>query len=56
MELLKNHTNEENAITINNYPYGYLRTKIRYWIETDKRKGDRFVSQTLNPKLLYGLF
>jgi hypothetical protein len=26
-----------------------LRTSIRYWIETTKH-GDRFVSQTLNPK------
>lgn len=42
--------NEDNPITIDDYPYGFrLRTKIRYWIETTK-VGDRFVSQTLNPK------
>jgi hypothetical protein len=35
---------------VEDYPYGFrLRTKIRYWIETTKM-GDRFVSQTLNPK------
>ena len=44
------HTNEENALIVDNYPYGFtLRTKIKYWVETTKR-GDRFVSQTLNPK------
>lgn len=44
------HTSEETALVVDDYPYGYtLRTQIRYWIETTKR-GDRFVSQTLNPK------
>jgi len=41
---------ESNPIVINGYPYGRLRTQIRYWIETTNR-GDRFVSQTLNPKI-----
>ncbi len=46
------HNNEESSLIINDYPYGFrLRTKIRYWIETTRR-GDRFVSQTLNPKTL----
>jgi len=51
-EIIKEkHNNEETALVVNNYPYGFrLRTKIRYWIETDKKKGDRFISQTLNPK------
>lgn len=44
------HDTEENALIIEDYPYGFrLRTKIRYWIETTKN-GDRFISQTLNPK------
>lgn len=44
------HNNEENALVVSDYPYGFrLRTKIRYSIETTKR-GDRFISQTLNPK------
>jgi len=44
------YNNEENALIVENYPYGYKRTKIRYWIESVKKKGDRFCSQTLNPK------
>ena len=37
-------------ILVGDYPYGFnYRTDIKYWIETTKR-GDRFVSQTLNPK------
>ena len=44
------HDSEETALIIEDYPYGFrLRTQIRYWIETTDR-GDRFVSQTLNPK------
>lgn len=44
------HTSEETALVVDDYPYGFrLRTQIRYWIETTKH-GDRFVSQTLNPK------
>lgn len=43
------HDSEETALIVENYPYGFLRTKIRYWTETTKN-GDRFVSQTLNPK------
>lgn len=50
MKNLFNHT-EENPLIVDNYPYGFkLRTQIKYWIETDKKKGDRFCSQTLNPK------
>lgn len=44
------HDRQENALIVENYPYGFRqKTKIRYWIESNK-KGDRFVSQTLNPK------
>tara|TARA_R100001530_G_scaffold33118_1_gene26043 strand:+ start:1593 stop:2312 length:720 start_codon:yes stop_codon:yes gene_type:complete len=43
------HNSEETGLIVENYPYGFKRTKIKYWIETTKR-GDRFVSQTLNPK------
>lgn len=50
MKTLTGHTNPESAYIVNDYPYGFrLRTKIRYWIETNK-KGQRFMSQTLNPK------
>lgn len=48
---LFDHTNEETALIIKDYPYGFtLRTQIRYWLETTSKKGDRFCSQTLNPK------
>lgn len=49
-QFLFGHTNEETAYLVDDYPYGFrLRTQIRYWIETTKH-GDRFCSQTLNPK------
>ena len=51
MEILQGHNSQESAFIVEDYPYGFrLRTKIRYWVETVKGKGDRFVSQTLNPK------
>lgn len=44
------YTSEDTAYVVDDYPYGFrLRTQIRYWLETTKN-GDRFVSQTLNPK------
>lgn len=49
-ELLFGATDEESAVLVDDYPYGRrVRTQIRYWIETTKH-GDRFCSQTLNPK------
>jgi len=50
---MKLHYNitEQNPIIKDNYPYGFrLKTKIKYYVESVKKKGDRFVSQTLNPK------
>lgn len=45
-----NKSTVENPVIIENYPYGFSqRTKIKYYIEETKR-GNRFVSQTLNPK------
>jgi len=41
---------EENPIVVKNYPYGRLRTLMRYWVESVRKKGDRFCAQTLNPK------
>lgn len=50
MKILSGYTSQEKSFVVENYPYGFtLRTKIRYWIESNK-KGDRFISQTLNPK------
>ena len=48
---LYTHTNEETAYVIDDYPWGFrLRTTIRYWIETNAKFGDRYCSQTINPK------
>lgn len=41
---------EETAFVVNDYPYGRLRTQIRYWVESKPKFGDRFMAQTLNPK------
>ena len=50
-ETLAGHTTPETAFIVDDYPYGFrLRTQIRYWIETKKGHGQRFCSQTLNPK------
>lgn len=41
---------EDTPLVVDNYPYGFRqKTLIRYWIDRTKR-GERFVSQTLNPK------
>ena len=48
---LKGHESPETAYIVNDYPYGFrLRCKIRYWVETKTGKGQRFCSQTTNPK------
>jgi hypothetical protein len=47
--ILTRHDSIDTAHIIESYPYGRMRTKMRVWIETTKH-GDRFVSQTLNPK------
>lgn len=46
------HNSPETAYVVNDYPYGGLRCKIRYWLEYKPKHGFRFVSQTTNPKLL----
>lgn len=52
MELLLGHDSPATAYVVDDYPYGFtLRCRIRYWIETKKGKGQRFVSQTTNPKI-----
>ena len=48
--IIKPQPTEENPCIVENYPYGFKRTQIRYWVESVKKRGDRFVSQTLNPK------
>lgn len=51
MQILTGHDSPATAYAVDDYPYGFrLRTQIRYWVETKEREGQRFVSQTLNPK------
>ena len=53
-EFLFGHTSPETAYVVDDYPYGFReRTQIRYWIESAPKRGDRFVSQTKNPKTGY---
>ena len=49
-QYLEPQPTQENPCVVDNYPYGYLRTLMRYWIETKDRQGQRAMSQTLNPK------
>lgn len=47
---LYGYTGPNDAYVVDDYPYGYLRTQIRYWLEKNPSKGFRFVSQTVDPK------
>lgn len=47
---LYGHTSEDTAYLIADYPYGRLRCQMKVWLETDVKKGVRFVSRTENPK------
>lgn len=49
--LLAGCTSPETAFVQPDYPYGRrLRCKRRVWVETNPKHGQRFVSQTTNPK------
>ena len=49
--VLSGHDSPETAYVVDDYPYGFrLRCKIRYWVETNPKHGQRVVSQTTNPK------
>lgn len=39
----------DSGFIVENYPYGFKRTQIKYWVET-KKNSQRFCSVTLNPK------
>lgn len=49
-QLLMGHTDFDSAVEVDDYPYGRLRTKMRYWVEHRKGFGNRLMSCTLNPK------
>ena len=47
---LQGHTSQETAYMVDDYPYGRkLRCRIRFWLETDPKKGVRFCHQTEHP-------
>ena len=49
--ILRGYISQEKAYDVQDYPYSFkLRTKIYYWIESKKGKGDRFCYYTINPK------
>lgn len=51
MEVLHGHTDQNTAYVVDDYPYGrVLRCKIRYWVHTNNKGAQRFMSQTTNPK------
>lgn len=49
-KILVEQPTQENPFVVESYPYGRFRTQARFWVESVKNKGDRFVKQTLNPK------
>lgn len=49
---LYGHTSQESSYLVSDYPYGRNRCQIRFWLESDPKKGFRFVSQTEDPKRL----
>lgn len=49
-KILEEQPTEDKPFIVENYPYGFLKTQIKFWVESVKNKGDRFISQTLNPK------
>lgn len=50
METIKWAVSRETAYMVDDYPYGSLKCKMFFWIETVKNKGDRYVTQSINPK------
>lgn len=50
VQLLHGHTSLETAHVVTNYPYGPYRTEKYFWVETNKKRGDRCCTVTLNPK------
>ena len=52
MEIMKQQPTEENPHIVNSYPYGRLRCICKFWIESNEKRGDRWVKQTQNPKTL----
>lgn len=43
-------SDRDTAYMVDDYPYGRLRCKMFFWIESVPKKGDRYVTQSINPK------
>lgn len=52
MKALLGHNSPDSAFMVSDYPYGRDRCRIRFWLESDPKKGFRFCSQTEHPKKL----
>jgi len=51
VKILNGHRSFETAYKVENYPYGFrLRCTIFYWVETTKKRGDRFCTCTIDPR------
>ncbi len=50
MEIIKEKYTEETPYIIKDYPYGFKKCLMRVWVESVKNKGDRYCTQTQNPK------
>jgi hypothetical protein len=50
IELINPQPIKENPLIVDNYPYGFKRTQASYYIDTQKKKGQRVIFTTLNPK------
>ena len=49
-KILNPQPTEKNPYIVEDYPWGFLKCKARFYVESVKKKGDRFVKQTQNPK------
>ena len=48
--VLPDAVSPETAVVVDDYPYGRLRCKMRYWVETKTAYGQHLVSQPSTPK------
>jgi hypothetical protein len=50
---LYGHVSQDTAYLVEDYPYGFrLRCKMRCWLESDPKRGYRFVTQTTDPRMI----
>lgn len=49
---MKHQPTEEIPYIVSDYPYGFKKCICKFWIESNEKRGDRWVKQTQNPKTL----